>query len=69
MAGADLLQHVVARLVQPGPHPPGRLIKDEDDTDGITIIVPINCEDDLRVAVPVNSGSVDQVFLPPLAYA
>ena len=26
-------------------------------------------DDDLRVAVPVNSRSVDQVLLPPLAYA
>ena len=45
VAGADLLQHVVARLVQTRPH-----------------------STRLRVAVPVDSCSVDQIFLSALTY-
>ena len=45
MAGADLLQHVVDRLVQTRPH-----------------------STRLRVAVPVDSCSVDQIFLSALTY-
>ena len=45
VAGADLLQHVVDRLVQTRPH-----------------------STRLRVAVPVDSCSVDQIFLSALTY-
>ena len=73
VAGADLLQHVVARLVQTRPHSACLRI--------IWIVDQENWQNDnrariqniifshLRVVIPVNPGSIDQAFLSSLAYA
>ena len=73
VTGADLLQHIVARLVQTRPHSACLgiiwILEQENQQNENRTRIQYIIFSYLRVVIPVNPGSIDQAFLPSLAYA